>query len=209
MREEGVKIGVVAYGVGNIRSVLKTVKIAGGCPVVARRQNDLQGVDGVILPGVGAFKAAMNYLKNRFHLLPSLLEEVPALGICLGMQLLFEESEEGGLTSGLKLMKGRVKRLPPSVKVPHMGWNEVEVVRRIPLLEGLPNRFYAYFAHSYVAVCGRENTVAYTSYGVKFPSVVAYGNLYGTQFHPEKSGLLGLRIIRNFVSIVAGRAARV
>ena len=153
-----------------------------------------------MLPGVGNFREAS---RNLCRFLGELLDEVgggvPVLGICLRMRLFFEESEEGG--RGLGLLGGRVVRLPGSVKVPHMGWNTVEVVRDSEILDGC-ERGYAYFAHSYHPdPTDRRVVAAETLYGVRFPSVVEWGNLYGTQFHPEKSGRFGAEILRNFADL--------
>jgi len=195
------KAVVLNYGVGNLLSIKFGLERAGFKVHIATAPEALLDADAVVLPGVGNFREASKNLDRFMETLTDALESgVPTLGICLGMQLFFEESEEGG--RGLGLLRGGVVRLPESVKVPHMGWNTVESVRHSEILEGCGGRGYAYFAHSYhPSPVDREVVAAETVYGVAFPSVVECGNLYGTQFHPEKSGRFGAEILRNFASI--------
>jgi len=199
------KIIILDYGLGNLRSVEKAVGKVGGTPQISGDPKDFAGVDGIILPGVGAFRDAQ---ANLLKLAPALLEQVragkPLLGICLGLQLLFTESTEGGIYKGLNIIKGRVVRFPEGLKVPHMGWNTLNIVDGdCPLTYGIGSGAYVYFVHSYYgAVEDHQNVVAETEYGVIFPSIVSKENVYATQFHPEKSGSTGLRILRNFVDIV-------
>jgi len=195
------KAVVLNYGVGNLLSIKFGLERAGFKVHIATAPEELLDADAVVLPGVGNFREASKNLDRFMETLMDALESgVPTLGICLGMQLFFEESEEGG--RGLGLLRGGVVRLPESVKVPHMGWNTVESVRHSEILEGCGGRGYAYFAHSYhPSPVDREVVAAETVYGVAFPSVVECGNLYGTQFHPEKSGRFGAEILRNFASI--------
>jgi len=193
-------IAIVDYGVGNLMSIRMGVERAGGLPTTTKSLEEALEADGLILPGVGAFKPAMNFLQpHRERLLQALREGKPLLGICLGMQLLFEESLEKGLTRGLGLLKGKVVELPGGVKKPHMGWNTVKIVKENPLLEGVKNNEYFYFVHSYVVEAEGEAVLATTTYGVEFPAVVGFNRTFGTQFHPEKSGPAGLRILKNFV----------
>ena len=193
-------IAIVDYGVGNLMSIRIGVERAGGLPTITGSLEEALEADGLILPGVGAFKPAMSFLQpHRERLLQALREGKPLLGICLGMQLLFEESLEKGLTRGLGLLKGKVVELPSGVKKPHMGWNTVKIVRGNPLLEGVKSNEYFYFVHSYVAEAEGEAVLATTIYGVEFPAVVGLDRTFGTQFHPEKSGPAGLRILKNFV----------
>ncbi|RLF16513.1 MAG: imidazole glycerol phosphate synthase subunit HisH [Thermoprotei archaeon] len=196
------KVAIVNYGVGNLRGVKLGVERAGGEAVITERDSDLREADAIVLPGVGAFRDAMARLKG---LEEALREEVasgkPLLGICLGLQLLFTESTERGTHSGLDLIKGRVVRLPSTVKVPHMGWNTVNLRRSSKLVEEVEQGSYVYFVHSYYAEPLEDVTVAVTEYGVAFPSIIEKPPLYATQFHPEKSGKVGLRILRNFLDI--------
>jgi len=163
----------------------------------------IEGADAIVLPGVGNFKTAsrnVNALRNA--VLQSVKEGKPLLGICLGMQLLFHESEESP-GEGLKLLKGKVLKLPESVKIPHMGWNTINIIRGDPLLHDVKKDSHFYFVHSYYAQPESDDVIlAETDYGVKFASVVSKGNVYGTQFHPEKSGKPGRIILRNFAKIV-------
>jgi len=156
------------------------------------------------LPGVGAFRDAMASITPlKEELLKEVYSGKPLLGVCLGLQMLFDRSFEGGLFEGLKLIRGDAVKLPPGVKIPHMGWNTIRIVRENPLLDGVKDGAYVYFVHSYyVKPCEDNVIVAETDYGVKFPSIVSKGCLYGTQFHPEKSGKVGLKILKNFVSLV-------
>jgi len=194
------KIAIVDYGVGNLMSIKMGIERAGGNSVITSSLNEALEADAIVLPGVGAFKPAMSFLQPyKDKLLNALKEGKPLLGICLGMQLLFEESLEKGLTPGLKFFKGKVVELPKGVKKPHMGWNSIKIVREAPLLEGVKTGEYFYFVHSYVAETPEEYSLATTDYGIEFPAVVGAGKVYGTQFHPEKSGLQGLKILKNFV----------
>ena len=197
-------IAIVNYGVGNLRSVKRALEKIGATPLITLKAEDLVNADAIILPGVGSFKSAMDGLKP---ILQSLYEAVksgkPILGICLGLQLYFEWSEEGGGVKGLGLIEGYVDRLPDTVKVPHMGWNTIKIGAACPLIEGVPDGAYVYFVHSYKVNPKRhENIVATTSYGVEFPSIVeAKPSIFGTQFHPEKSGKVGLTMLKNFIEL--------
>ncbi|RKX43160.1 MAG: imidazole glycerol phosphate synthase subunit HisH, partial [Thermotogae bacterium] len=172
--------------------------------LITSNPKDLIESDAIVLPGVGAFAEAVKNLSPLLGVVTQSVEDgKPLFGICLGLQLLFTRSYEGGPTDGLDLISGDVVKLPDSVKIPQMGWNIIEIVRPYPLLEGIRNSPYVYFVNAYVPQPSEQEViVATTEYGVKFPSVVAKRNLFATQFHPEKSGKTGLVILRNFVKII-------
>ena len=201
------KVTLVDYGYGNIRSVARALTKAGVSPVISGDPRELVNADAAVVPGVGAADSAMKSLEG-LRLVPALREfmetERPLLGVCLGQQLLMDRTEEGDVPC-LGVVPGTAKRLPAGQKVPHMGWNSVEFVATHPLLEGIPNPSYFYFVHSYYAQPDEASTeVGMTEYGVRFCSLLAKGNVAATQFHPEKSGPLGLRIYENFVRLAAG-----
>lgn len=160
----------------------------------------------MVFPGVGAFGSAMKILSKHHKTINAAVKrEIPFLGICLGMQVLFTESEESKVRRGMGIIPGKVVKLPGSVKVPHMGWNTLEILHANPLIQGISSGDYFYFVHSYISKPKDSSTViANTKYGSEFPSIVARRNVYGVQFHPEKSGEKGLRILRNFVGIAKG-----
>lgn len=199
-------IAIIDYGMGNLRSVQKGFEKVGFEAVVEKEPALVARAEGLVLPGVGAFADAMRNLCAAGldeAIQKSVLEGKPFLGICLGQQLLFEASEEWGTTRGLSIFPGRVRRLPNGVKVPHMGWNQVEIKHPCPLLEGIPDLSSFYFVHSYyVDPADPSLVVALTEYGKHFASIVARDNVYGIQFHPEKSSILGLRILENFGRLV-------
>lgn len=202
-------ITVVDYNAGNLLNVVHALEHLGQTARVAQKPGDLSGAAGIILPGVGAFDPSMLNLRQK-GLDQALLEKacagIPLLGICLGLQLFFPRSEEGGTEKGLDLLSGEVRRLPQDLKVPHMGWNRVTAVRGNPLWRGLPTQGYFYFAHSYYPrVDNEEFETARCRYGVNLTAAVARGRIFGVQFHPEKSGRLGLRLLRNFVQLCHGR----
>lgn len=199
-------IAIVDYGMGNLRSVQKALERVGSRAVVTDDPAILETAQAVLLPGVGAFGDAMDSLRAR-RLLAPVLHQVqggkPLLGICLGMQLLFDESEEMGRHKGLGLLPGRVVRFPKGdLRVPHVGWNELRKVQA-GLLAGIADGTYAYFVHSYFAE-PEESTdlLAIAEYGFEFAAVVGRGSVYGAQFHPEKSQEVGLQLLRNFVHLV-------
>lgn len=206
---------IVDYGVGNLRSVAKAVEAAGVAPRIVTTGRELHGAAGVILPGVGAFgDAAANLRAAGFEepLRAVVAAGAPLLGICVGMQLLFDVSEELGQHAGLGLLPGRVVRFPAGMagaagrplKVPAIGWNQLEHAGADPLLAGIPTGAYAYFVHSYYcAAASAADVSAWTDYGLRYASVVRRGNLWGIQCHPEKSQHVGLRILRNFLEFVA------
>ncbi|MGQ5515272.1 imidazole glycerol phosphate synthase subunit HisH [Halococcus saccharolyticus] len=202
---------VVDYGLGNLRSATRGLERAGAAVEITDDPAAFAGADGIVLPGVGAFREGVeNAGPYREALLDAADAGTPVFGICLGMQMLLTTSEEAerageGDVEGLDLIPGRNVRFTGDRKVPHMGWNELAVERDHPLVEGVDGE-YAYFVHSYYAEPNDENAVvARTEYGVDFPAVVAdeSGTVFGTQFHPEKSGETGLRILRNFVDLCA------
>ena len=197
------KVAIIDYGIGNLFSIRCALQKTGLDAAIVSNPQDLDEYDGIVLPGVGNFKSGA---ENLYPLRPRISQLVnsgiPILGICLGMQLLFEESEESS-GEGLSLLKGRVLRLPRDVKTPHMGWNNLRILANNELLNGIDEKDYFYFVHSYYASPSeREIVVAETEYGVSFASVVAEKNIYGTQFHPEKSGKSGRKVLRNFARIV-------
>ncbi len=208
-------LAVIDYGAGNLRSVLHALNHLGTKDIcLVREARGLAGADQIILPGVGAFGAGMQQLHAQGLVEPlkaALAAGVPYLGICLGMQFLFEHSDEMGDHAGLGILPGYVTRFPgtPGLKVPHMGWNTLNVRRPCDLLAGIPAEGYAYFVHSYYCVPAEAaDIVAIVDYGVDFTAVVQRGAIYGVQFHPEKSQLTGLRILRNFLKFTeAARSA--
>ena len=202
-------IAVVDYGVGNLFSLVSSLRFIGVRAEVTADERVLRKADGIILPGVGAFADAREKLRTS-GLEPVVREEVangkPFLGICLGMQMLFERSCEYGVHEGLGFIPGEVVplRLPEGMKVPHMGWNSLQILRECPLLAHVSNGEYVYYVHSYYATGCAAHTAAVSEYGVPVTGVVARGNVYGTQFHPEKSGDTGLMILRAFKEISEG-----
>ncbi len=200
-----VRVGICDYGVGNLRSVERAILAGGARSVVSGEPAELSGCDGIVLPGVGAFGVAAAALAERG--LDTLVREVaasgrPVLGVCLGFQLLFADSDEGGGGAGLSLLPGTVRRLQTHRgKVPHMGWNPVHLVRPSALLDGVAEAEHMYFVHSYAATPDDPADVAATAdYGGEIVAAAERGNVAGTQFHPEKSGAAGLRVYANFVA---------
>lgn len=201
-------IAIVDYGAGNLRSVCLAFSRIGVSAVVTDDPQEILRAAGVVLPGVGAFADAMTSLTNR-GLVPALRRYAacgrPFLGICLGMQALFDRSEEGTGTPGLGLIPGTVRRLPDvGLKVPHMGWNSLAFPRAHPLTAGLPDEPYVYFVHSYACFAQEDaDVLAVTEYGVPFHAAMARGNVMGVQFHPEKSGTVGEQMLRRFAAMTA------
>ncbi|MHB0955292.1 MAG: imidazole glycerol phosphate synthase subunit HisH [Pirellulaceae bacterium] len=200
-------IAIVDYGMGNLRSVQKGFERVGAAAEISRDPARLAEADKIVLPGVGAFRDAMAELE-RCQLIEPLLEAIghdkPFLGICLGLQLLFDVSYEGQECRGLGVIPGKVVRfeLPRTLKVPHMGWNQAIIRRPTPLLEGVEDGDYFYFVHSYFVVPEDPDVVAMdTDYGGPFCAMIERGNLFATQFHPEKSQAKGLRILANFAHL--------
>lgn len=204
-------LAIIDYGAGNLRSVEKAFAAVG---VEARVSCDLgllAEATGLVLPGVGAFGDARAELERRGYdrlILDRASKGVPLLGVCLGYQLLFEESEEFGVHKGLGLLRGRVVRFPESeLRVPHVGWNRVAHAREHPLLQGIEENTFFYFVHSYYVVpADPALTIGITEYGLKFASMAGEGTVMGVQFHPEKSQHAGLQLLKNFAALVAGRS---
>lgn len=198
-------IALIDYDAGNMRSVEKALIHLGEKPIVTRDREKILSADRIILPGVGSFGDAMENLE-KFGL-PDILKEavdsgIPLLGICLGMQVLFEESEESKGVKGLGFLKGKILRIPAKegLKIPHMGWNSLEYLREGRLFQDILEHSYVYFVHSYYLKAEDEDIVTATAdYGVKIHASVERGNIFGCQFHPEKSGEIGLQILKNFV----------
>ena len=201
------KIVIVDYGMGNLHSVNKAIAVVGGDPVISSDAAVIAQADKLILPGVGAFGDCMANLQ-RSGLVPILQKYLhsgrPFLGICLGMQVLFEGSDEAPGVKGLGYFQGQVRRLGTALKIPHMGWNKLEMQHDCPILRNMPEESYVYFVHSYQAVVPDEYLAAYVEYGpAKIPAMVYDGKtVYGAQFHPEKSGEIGLQILRNFGGLI-------
>ncbi|MDR0847194.1 MAG: imidazole glycerol phosphate synthase subunit HisH [Lactobacillales bacterium] len=199
-------IAIIDYDAGNIRNVEKALEKLGIECVVTKSPDEIQKADGLILPGVGAFPAAMERL-NEYGLTEVIRTEVgkgkPFLGICLGMQLLLDGSFEHHYTEGLGLIPGKCRAIPEheTMPVPHMGWNELEVIAPNALTEGIDHEF-VYYVHSFYADCPREFINAISEYSIEIPGMISRGNVYGAQFHPEKSATAGLKILKNFASII-------
>ena len=195
-------IAIIDYGAGNLRSVENTLAELGYSFQVVRQPEELRGAEKIILPGVGHIAALVRGLEKT-GLREALLEQIrkgrPFLGICLGLQALFEESEEASGVPGLAIFPGKVQRFPKELRVPHMGWNRLEPVRPSRLLRGLERNPYVYFAHSYYAPVVPQ-TAATCTYTVTYTALLEEDNVYGVQFHPEKSGPVGLRIMENFLA---------
>ncbi len=197
------EIAVLDYGLGNLRSVVRGLEAAGARPKITNDPEIIQSADGLLLPGVGAFAEGMSKLSPLIDLVKKEAAKKPLLGICLGMQMLLEESEEHGLHKGLGFVPGTVRLFPkkPGMKIPQMGWNTISPSAH-PLFEGIPDGTYVYFVHSYYADTTPEFTIAKTEYIVPYASVVGVGNVMGVQFHPEKSGDAGILILKNFVQMI-------
>ncbi len=199
------QITIVDYGLGNLRSVKKGLSKAGSSPIITSDPELISGSDGIILPGVGAFREGMAQLTPLKQAIIRRSKEVPLLGICLGMQMLLEWSEEHGRNEGLGLIPGDVRRFPhkEGYKIPHMGWNSVTIEKTDdPLFSGINSGEYFYFVHSYFASTRSEYTLASTEYITDFASAVSDNSVYGLQFHPEKSGSAGLKVLKNFIDIL-------
>ncbi len=201
-------VAIIDYGVGNLRSVEKAFHAGGADAQVSSDEAVLRAARKLVLPGVGAFRACMEALAGRG--LDRLVRErveagTPLLGVCVGMQMLFEESEEFGTTRGLGFLPGRVRRFPDGLRVPQVGWNQVGWKKEHALRGGIADGAFFYFVHSFYCDAGDAGDVlGETEYGVSYPSVVARGNVCGVQFHPEKSQAEGLRLLKNFASAVEG-----
>ena len=222
-------VAILDYGLGNLRSVMRGLERAGARTIVTSDLDVITSADGIVLPGVGAFSEGMEQLGEMKRTLLEYVSDSPVLGICLGMQMLMEVSEENGVHTGLGLVPGTVKKFPhsPGYKVPHMGWNTIHIERggsgggsasagtgcggsdesnhnknQNPLFSGIPQDTYVYFVHSYYADTTPEYTLTSTDYINSFASSIQNKNAYGVQFHPEKSGDVGLRILKNFIGLL-------
>jgi len=199
-------IAIIDYGMGNLRSVQKAIERTGAKTTITQKAEDILQAKGVILPGVGAMQPAMEKLQ-ALNLIEAIREVVaarkPFLGICLGYQLLFEKSTEGGEVKGLGILPGTVERFNSSLKVPHMGWNQIKINNLLcPLFNRIKDQTNVYFCHSYYAKPKDQDViVASTDYGKNFASAICRGNLFGVQFHPEKSQTVGLQILSNFTKL--------
>jgi len=199
------KIAIVDYEAGNLRSVQKAIEACGYTAKITTDLDDINSYDGIILPGQGASDAAIRKL-NELGLMKSIKNQInngkPFLGICLGLQLLFDSSEEGDLP-GLGLINGRIRKFSERSKVPHIGWNQVMFTKNHPFSQGILNKSNFYFAHSYFSETrGEKYQLASTDYGIEFCSAIAIDNLVAVQFHPEKSGNLGLKLYKNFLNMI-------
>ena len=205
-------ITIVDYGAGNLQSVEKAFQYMGAPVRLASSGTEIASAEALVLPGVGAFRDAMHSLEAGGMAQPIrdyIASGRPFLGICLGLQLLFEESEEFGHVKGLGAFKGRICRIPAEngLKVPHMGWNSLELKRTDGIFKGLQENPYVYFVHSYYLKAEERQLVsAQTEYGVKIDAAIQRGNAFATQFHPEKSGRVGLQMLRNFMAVVKEEA---
>ena len=199
-------VAIIDYDAGNIKSVEKAIQFLGEEAIITRNPDEILNASHVILPGVGAFGDAMEKLQN-YGLIPVVWEvvnrKIPFLGICLGLQLLFEKSEETPGVEGLGILKGEIKRIPDKadLKIPHIGWNSLKFSNKGRLYEGLAENSYVYFVHSYYLEAKEEIVVAETEYGVNIHASVEKGNVFACQFHPEKSSSVGLKILENFLKI--------
>ena len=194
------RVSVFNYGVGNLYSVQAALKREGADSQVTSEVRKLKNSDAILLPGVGSFSEAARKLP-RNEILEMIHDGKPLLGVCLGLQLLFEDSEEGK-GKGLGLLPGHVTRLPTTVKVPQIGWNTLKLKNPNELVEKLPNESWVYYVHSYYPATQGDWVVATSEYGLEYPCLVAQNNIFGTQFHPEKSGNTGRTILQNFLRLV-------
>jgi glutamine amidotransferase len=198
------RVAIIDYGVGNLRSVEKAFAATGQDAIVTSNEQELRKAERLVLPGVGAFAACMSAL-HEYGLADLVCERVnkgvPLLGVCVGMQMLFEESDEFGRSEGLGILKGRVRRFSDNLIVPQVGWNRIHQHRQHPLFSGIVDYSFFYFVHSYFCEpADRELIVGETSYGRTYASVVASKNVCGVQFHPEKSQAVGLKMLANFAT---------
>ena len=207
-------IAIIDYKAGNIRSVQKALEECGASALITSDADEIIAADGVVFPGQGACDASMKSIRERglFDVIKRSIDSgKPFLGVCLGLQLLLEASEEGDEPC-LAILKGSTKRLPPEktdqagLKIPHMGWNSVSLSMNHPVFDGIPQQSYFYFVHSYYAdPADRKIVAGITNYGIDFCSAVAWDNVAAVQFHPEKSGAVGLRLYNNFLSMIDAR----
>lgn len=198
-------ISIIDYGVGNIKSIYKAINAIGFDGIVTKDKKVINNSKAIILPGVGAFRDAMKNLK-RDELDRCIVENARRgkliLGICLGMQLLYDESFEDGRWNGLGLLKGKIVEFKGNIKIPHMGWNRLEIKRKDTIIKYIEERDYVYFVHSYYADSTYEDVICTCEYETKFPAIVGKNNIYGMQFHPEKSGNIGLKLLKAFGELI-------
>ena len=199
-------IAIIDYGAGNLHSVKNALDFLGAENIISNKSEEILGADKIILPGVGAFGHAMDALKKSGMdktVKEAVKQNKPLLGICLGLQLMFEESEEAPGIEGLGLFKGKIVKIPDTgLKIPHMGWNSLSGHEKSRLLGNLGDNPYVYFVHSYYLTTPEEEVVsAYTNYGAQLGVAVERGNVFATQFHPEKSGDVGMKILENFINM--------
>jgi len=199
-------ITIIDYGAGNLFSVQNALNYLGIENMVSKDIKDINAADALILPGVGAFPKAMKMLENTglISVIKENTQKKPLLGICLGMQMLFDESEEFETTKGLGYINGKIDKIVCPYKIPHMGWNSLEITQNSPLLKGISDGESVYFVHSFMAYTDKDNISAQCDYGIKVPALVEKGNVFGAQFHPEKSGETGLQILKNFYELTRG-----
>jgi glutamine amidotransferase len=201
-------ITIIDYGAGNLFSVRKAIEYFDVDVAISDNSEDILNAEGLVLPGVGAFGWGMKLLEEKRLCEPireAVDKGVPLLGVCLGLQLLFEESEESPEVSGLGLIRGRVKRLPNDLPLPHIGWNQVKIIKETRIFKGISQNSFFYFVHSYYGEpSDRDSVCGITEYGIEFPSVICKENIFAVQFHPEKSSSEGLKIYKNFLEVVYG-----
>jgi imidazole glycerol phosphate synthase glutamine amidotransferase subunit len=201
-----VNIALLDYGAGNVASVERALRRLGAESYRAAMPGDVAGANAIILPGVGHFGALIRALDDRGlrePLVEAIRRGIPFLGICLGLQALYERSKEAPECAGLGIIAGVVRALPPSVKLPHMGWNRIRMCKPSTLLDGLSEQDYFYFAHTFAAVEAAPEVVATCDHGARFTAVLQHKNVFGVQFHPEKSGGTGKRVLQNFLRLAA------
>jgi glutamine amidotransferase len=207
-----VQVAIIDYGVGNLRSVEKAFAATGCNALVTADERELRSAERLVLPGVGAFAACMKAVTERGFaelVRERVAQGTPLLGVCVGMQMLFEESDEFGRTAGLGLLPGQVRRFSKTLVVPQVGWNQIQQRTTHSLLSGIADQSFFYFVHSYFCEPQDENCViGETDYGVKYASVVAKENICGVQFHPEKSQAVGLRLLKNFAAMSESVSAK-
>ena len=199
-------IVIIDYGSGNLKSIKNGFSKIGEKTVVSQDINEMEKADALVLPGVGAFGTAMEHLENYKDIIHEHINSgKPFLGVCLGLQVLFTKSQENEGVKGLDVFKGEVAKIPEGLKIPHMGWNDLKIVKECPILDGIEND-YMYFVHSYYVKPDDEDIItATTNYGIDITAAVCQDNVFATQFHPEKSGEVGLNILRNFVKTIPSK----